>query len=163
VVCLPTPWDVVRLAKETGEDPYRFLTFVKPGEISEVPKSDPTWLFVNGERYMMGLRRTKTGCHFLDKRTGFCKAYESRPILCRLYPLALHETRAGAFKGFTVHTDVECPRSRDGVVETPRLYQLYLQDYRHQEDYEDLVSVFNRQKDLRRKPADFIKMFYVKK
>ena len=71
VVCLPTPWDVVRIARETGDDPERFLEFLTEDEIAEVEDDDPTWLVAGGERYMMALRRGDDGCHFLDQSSGY--------------------------------------------------------------------------------------------
>jgi Fe-S-cluster containining protein len=159
VVCLPTPWDVVQLARETGEDPHRFLQFVTHDDIEEVANSDPTWLSVKGRRYMMALRRDpKKGCWFLDRKTLHCRAYASRPLLCRLYPFALHETRKGKFKSFDLHKNVGCPRNREGDVATKPLYDLYRQDFIHQRDYNDLVEVFNRRDPQR--PAEFIDLFY---
>ncbi len=162
VVALPTPWDVIRIVKETGADPYEFLEFITPEDITGVAKSDPTWLECNGTRYLMALRRDATGCHFLDKKTRYCTIYDSRPILCRLYPFKLHETRDREFKGFSLHTDVGCPRHRDGVYQTAPLYELYLEDSEHQHDYEDLVTAFNRRRDRNKQPQDFISMFYVR-
>lgn len=159
VICLPTPWDVIRLVRETGKNPYEFLEFVAPDEIAEVAKSDPTWLVCGGKRYMMALRRTEQGCFFLHPKTRYCVAYEARPMLCRLYPMNLHETRSGAFKSFTLHDDVGCPRERDGIVATAPLYALYLEDREHQDDYADLVAVYNRNRSKHKQPTDFIAMF----
>ena len=159
VVCLPTPGDVVRIARATGRDPHRFLEFLTPDEIRGVAKSDPTWLECGAERYMMALRRTEKGCVFLNKRTRFCTIYEHRPLLCRLYPFKLHETRGGAFKGFSLHTDVGCPRHRDGIVPTGPLYETYKEDRVHQEDYDSLVEIFNEKEYPRKKPSDFLHMF----
>ena len=163
VICLPTPWDVIRIVRDTRANPYKFLRFIGPDDISGVEKNDPTWLDVGGKPYMMSLRRkkakTKPRCFFLDKKTRFCTIYESRPILCRLFPFNVHETRAGELKGFTLHQDVECPRHRDGVVETEPLYALYLDDSKHQQDYADLVRVFNGRTYRGKKPEDFIEMF----
>ncbi len=159
VVCLPTPWDVVRIVKQTGANPYDFLEFLAPDEIAEVAKNDPTWLDCNGNRFIMALRRDKKGCHFLDKKTRYCSIYEARPILCRLYPFKLQETRDGKFKGFVLHSDVGCPRHRDGVVPTKPLYELYLDDFKHQEDYDDLVEVFNKKQYPGKRPEDFIELF----
>ncbi len=159
VVCLPTPWDVIRIVRETRERPKDFLEFLTADEISGVAKSDPTWLKCNGTRYIMALRRGKKGCYFLSRKHARCKIYEARPILCRLYPFKLHETRSGKFKGFSLHTDVECPRHRNGVVPTAPLYTLYLDDKTHQEDYEDLVRVFNARRSSDKRPKDFIKLF----
>ncbi len=158
VICLPTPYDVIRIVRETGENPYRFLEFLQPDEVTGVAKNDPTWLRVGKERYMMALRRD-TKCFFLDMRTRRCRIYEVRPILCRLYPFKLHETRDGAFKAFTLHSDVDCPRHRDGVAHTQPLYDLYLEDSRHQQDYNDLVAVFNQRDYAGKRPQDFIRMF----
>ncbi|MBI2436035.1 MAG: YkgJ family cysteine cluster protein, partial [Candidatus Hydrogenedentes bacterium] len=144
VVCLPTPWDVIRIVKNTGANPFRFLEFLSPEELEGVPKNDPAWLRVDGEKFMMALRRDERGCYFLNKRTRKCNVYEARPILCRLYPFKLHETRDGQYKSFTLHTDVGCPRFRDGAVATAPLYTLYLDDLGHQEDYNRLVEGFNR-------------------
>lgn len=159
VVCLPTPWDVVRIVKNTGANPYEFLEFLGPDEISEVSKNDPTWLDCNGNRFIMALRRDQKGCHFLDKKTRYCSIYEARPILCRLYPFKLQETRDGKFRGFALHSDVGCPRHRDGVVPTKPLYDLYLDDSKHQQDYDDLVSVFNDKQYPGKRPEDFIELF----
>ncbi len=161
VVCLPTPWDVVRIVRERAANPYKFLEFIRPDEITEVEENDPTWLEVGGERYLMALKRGKKGCHFLDKKTRHCTVYEARPLLCRLYPFKLQENRAGTFKGFTLHKDVGCPRHRDGRVPTAPLYELYSDDAEHQQDYADLVTVFNRREYKGKKPSDFIEMFVV--
>jgi len=161
VVCLLTPWDANRIVRSTGLHPKRFVEFLTPEEVSGVEKSDPTWLECQGERYMMALRRDATaGCHFLDgaKR---CTIYEARPILCRLYPFLLHEAREGEFKGFSLHkTGVECPRERDDVVLARPLYELWREDCVHQEDYAELVRVFNGRRDANKKPGDFIAMFF---
>ena len=159
VVCLPTPWDVIRIVKNTGESPYRFLEFLGPDEVSDVDDNDPTWLECGKKRYLMALKRGKRGCYFLNKKTGFCKIYEHRPLLCRLYPFKLQETKSGEFKGFTLHKDVGCPRNRDGEVPTKPLYKLYRQDCGNQVDYEDLVRVFNKRDYPGKKPSDFIRMF----
>jgi Fe-S-cluster containining protein len=163
VVCLPTPWDVIQIVRATGLNPYDFLEFLPPGDIDQVPKSDPTWLRCNGQRYQMALRRDQNRCFFRDKKSGSCGAYEARPLVCRLFPFCVHETREGAFKSFTLHEKgrVECPRLRDGVVEVPPLYTLYCEDREHQEDYADLVAVFNRNASADKPPEDFIQLFIV--
>lgn len=159
VVCLPTPWDVKRIIRETGADPNEFLEFLTEDEVDDVEEDDPTWLEVNGDRYVMALKRGKRGCYFLDKKTGYCSIYESRPILCRLYPFKLQETQDGDFRGFTLHSDVGCPRHRDGEVPTQPLYDQYLVDSENQEDYADLVRIFNRKEYKGKKPKHFVKMF----
>jgi len=159
VVCLPTPWDVIRIVRETGADPYKFLVFIGPDDISEVSKSDPTWLEVKGRRYLMALRRSDKGCYFIDKRTRYCRIYEHRPILCRLYPCAVHETRGGKFKSFSLHKDVGCPRDRGGSLATQPLYDLYVDDQKHQQDYADLVSFFNARVPGVSRPDEFLQLF----
>ena len=160
-MCLPTPWDVIQIVRATGLDPCDFLEFLRPGDIDQVPKSDPTWLFCNGQRHLMALRRGRNGCFFRDKKTGSCRAYDARPLVCRLFPFCVHETRQGAFKSFTLHPRgrVECPRLRDGVVDVAPLYTLYCQDQEHQEDYVDLVAVFNRNASADKQPKHFIQLF----
>ena len=159
VVCLPTPYDVVRIVKGTNANPYEFLEFLSPDEITGVDKNDPTWLECEENNYIMALRRGDKGCHFLDKKTKYCSIYEVRPILCRLYPFSLQETRDGKFRGFSLHSDVGCPRHRDGVVATKPLYDLYLEDSKHQEDYQVLVDVFNAKYYDGKRPQDFIELF----
>lgn len=159
VVCLPTPWDVVRIVRETGANPYKFLEFLTDEEVTDVAKNDPTWLECDGERYVMALRRGKKGCYFLNKRNGLCKIYDARPILCRLYPFNLHQTRDGEFKSFTLHENIGCPKDRGGTVKTRPLYDLYIEDCEHQEDYNDLVRVFNRREYRGKKPKHFVRMF----
>lgn len=159
VICLPTPWDVVRIVRETGANPFSFLEWITPEDIEGVNKNDPTWLRVEKGRFMMALRRGARGCYFLDKRTRKCKVYNARPILCRLYPFKLLESRGGDFKGFSLHADVGCPKHRDGEVPTAPLYALYLDDKEHHEDYDSLVAAFNRRTYPGKRPEDFIHMF----
>lgn len=159
VVCLPSPWDVVRIAKTTGEDPYEFLEFLTPDEIGEVAKNDPTWLICNGQRHIMALRRDKKGCYFLDKKSRLCTIYDARPILCRLYPFRVQETQNGKFKGFTLHKNVGCPRHRDATVPTKPLYNLYLEDSKHDKDYWGLIRAFNRKRYRGKEPEDLINLF----
>ncbi|HOZ47116.1 MAG TPA: YkgJ family cysteine cluster protein [Candidatus Hydrogenedentes bacterium] len=161
VVCLPTPWDVIRIARATGLHPSIFLEFLTPDEITGVDKSDPTWLEFGDRRYLMAIRRDiRTGCYFRDRRTKRCAVYEHRPILCRLYPLKLHESRSGEFRAFSVHGNgVGCPRHRDGTMECAPVYALWLEDCLHQEDYDTLVAVFNRKRYADKRPEDFIGMF----
>lgn len=161
VICLPTPWDVVRIVKATGLSPRVFLDFLTPDDITEVEKNDPTWLKCNGRRYLMAIKRCPgPRCFFLDRNRRICTIYEARPILCRLYPFKLHTTRSGAFRAFSLHKDVECPRHRDGKIPVQPLYDLYLEDRKHQEDYVEMVRVFNRKRTPGRRPEDFIDMFY---
>jgi len=159
VVCLPTPWDVIRIVKGTGKHPKKFLEFLEDDEITGVQKNDPTWLKIGKKKYMMALRRNSKGCHFLDKKTRYCSIYEHRPLLCRLYPFKLQESGSGKFKGFTLHKDVGCPKHRDGVVETAPLYEIYLEDKDHQEEYDKLVAAFNKKDYPGKKPEDFIDLF----
>ncbi|HPO12241.1 MAG TPA: YkgJ family cysteine cluster protein [Candidatus Hydrogenedentes bacterium] len=159
VVCLPTPGDVVRIVRATGLDPHMFLEFITGDEVDEVPKNDPAWLKVNGKRYLMALRRGRTGCFFREPRTKNCRIYKARPLLCQLYPCRLHQSRDGAYKRFSLHNDVGCPRHRDGEIKADPLYKLYQEDLTHQRDYHDLVTYFNRQKSPDKTPEDFIKTF----
>lgn len=160
VVCMPTPWDVIRIVRETGANPYAFLEFLTPEEVEGVDEDDATWLEAGKERYIMSLRRDeREGCFFLNKTSGYCSIYESRPILCRLFPFALQETKEGVYKGFGLHDDVGCPRNTDGVVDCDQLYELYLEDCEHHTDYETLVEVFNKREYKGKKPEDFIEMF----
>ncbi|MCP4644492.1 MAG: YkgJ family cysteine cluster protein [bacterium] len=169
VVCLPTPWDVIRVVRATGQNPLNFLEFLTPDELDGVEKSDPTWLKCSGKRYIMALRRFEkgdpqpAGCFFLDRKTRHCTIYDVRPILCRLYPFKLHEKRDGGLRGFSLHKDVGCPRHRDGVVETKPLYELYLHDSRRQDDYQDLVRVFNKMRRPGKRPEDFIDLFVTRR
>lgn len=116
VVCLPTPWDVIRIVKATGKNPRDFLEFITPDDITGVYGTDPAWLVCQKKKYMMALRRDAVrGCYFLDRKKHRCAIYDARPLLCRLYPFQVHETQDGEFSSFTLHkTGIECPRNRDG-------------------------------------------------
>lgn len=163
VICLPTPWDVIRIVKNTGKLPLEFLEFITPDDIQGVAKNDATWLEVGKQKFMMALKRDLKGCFFLDKKTRYCTIYEHRPLLCRLYPFKLHETRDGEFKAFSLHEDVGCPKNRDGVVSAEVLYGIYSEDKVHHEDYRALVEAFNRRDYPGKKPEDFIDLFVVVK
>jgi len=160
VVCLPTPWDVRRIMAMTGEDPFDFLEFLTSEEIQDVEDDDPTWLEVDGERYMMALKRDeKLGCYFLNKKTKLCGIYDARPILCRLYPFKVIEDKDGSYKGFKLHKDVGCPKHTDGIMATKPLYDLYIQDDLNQDDYHELVEYFNKQDYPGKEVEDFVIMF----
>ena len=159
VVCLPTPWDVMRIVREVRVHPEEFLVFITSDEITEVEDDDPTWLEVNGTRYLMALKRGKKGCVFLNKKTLKCKIYESRPILCRLYPFCYEETESGEYKRFTLHDDVGCPRVKGNRIPTEPLRALLEDDNAHQEDYQALVRAFNKKDYPGKKPEDFLAMF----
>ncbi len=162
VICLPTPFDTIQIVKAAGLHPKTFLEFLTPEEIEGVEKSDPTWLRCDGEKYVMALRRDeKKGCFFLNKAKRQCTIYSIRPMLCRLYPFKLHETRQGQFRAFSLHQDVGCPRHRDGVVATRPLYGIYKEASDHQEAYRALVRVFKAQGH--KKPREFISLFYEEK
>jgi hypothetical protein len=160
VVALPTPWDVRRIAKMTGAEPEDFIEFLEPDELEDVEQDDPTWLRVNGDRYIMALKRDeKTGCHFLNKKTRLCSIYDARPLLCRLYPFKAEESEDGKFLGFTLHDDVGCPKHLDGEMAVRPLYDLYIQDDLNQEDYHELVEIFNSKEYEDKEPDDFVALF----
>lgn len=160
VVCLPTPYDVLRIALRTGENPYDFLEFLRPDEITGVAKNDPTWLKADGQKFIMALKRDeKQGCYFLDRRTRYCSIYEHRPNLCRLYPFKVQETREGQFKGFILHKNVGCPRHRDGTCDVKPLHDLYVNEQMHQEDYARMVADFNARDYPGRSPESFLELF----
>jgi Fe-S-cluster containining protein len=159
-VVLPTPYDVIQLVKHTRRDPAEFVEFITHDAIDGVAKNDPTWLECGDERYLMALQRdSRRGCVFLDRKARACGVYEARPILCRLYPFKLDETHEGGYKGFSLHRNVECPKHKDAVVETAPLRAMYLEDDRHQQDYRDLVAVFNRNNRPGRRPEAFLNLF----
>ena len=157
VICLPTPWDVKLIARETGENPMDFIEFLTPEEIDEIDDSDPTWLECDDDRYIMTLKRIRKGCYFIDPLKKTCNIYDLRPILCRLFPFKLHQTQDGQFKAFSIHNDIECPKNTDDEFKTGPLYQLYLDDCEHQEEYNELVEAFNQEDH--EDPTDFIGMF----
>lgn len=160
VACLPTPWDVRRIMKMTGKDPYQFIEFLTPEEVRDVDEDDPTWLEVDGERYIMALQRDEmTGCTFLNNETRFCSIYEARPNLCRLYPFKVEETDRGEYLGFTLQDDVGCPKYTDGKVAAPPLHDLLMQDEVNQEDYRELVEVFNAKQYDGKEVDDFVILF----
>lgn len=159
LAALPTPNDVIRIAETHAANPYDFLEFLDADEITGVAKNDPTWLESSAGRHIMALRRDAKGCHFLDPKSRHCTIYLDRPLLCRLYPFKLQETRDGAFKGFTLHADVECPKNRDGEMPVQPLYELYLRDQAHQERYHALVQEFNAKPWKRKRPEEFIGHF----
>ena len=160
VVCLPSPWDVRRIMKMTGEDPEDFIEFLEPTDIDGADKDDPTWLQIDGEYFMMALKRTEeTGCHFLNEKTTYCSIYEARPLLCRLYPFELLESESGEFLGFQLHEDVGCPKNTDDVYKTGPLYDLAMQDELNQEDYCELVELFNKKEYPNKHAYDFVTLF----
>lgn len=160
VICCPTPYDVIQIVKTTKLHPKKFLSFVKEGEITGVYKSDPTWLKIGKEKYMMTLKRTKKGCYFRDSVKKVCKIYENRPLLCRLFPFKLRQNRDGEVHSFSLHRDVGCPKHRDGKVDVAELAKLWEMEKENQEDYKNLVAYFNS-KEGRKSPFDFVELFVV--
>ncbi|HOV32815.1 MAG TPA: YkgJ family cysteine cluster protein [Candidatus Hydrogenedens sp.] len=161
VICCPTPYDIVNIVKKTNLCPKIFLEFITPDKIEGINKSDPTWLKINGNKYLMTIKRTKNGCFFRDKQKGICKIYSHRPLLCRLFPFKVRETKLGEIHSFSLHRDIECPKYRDGVVNVKELAEIWAEEQKHQEDYQDLVEFFNNQTYNDKKPFDFINLFVV--
>ncbi|HOK09177.1 MAG TPA: YkgJ family cysteine cluster protein [Candidatus Hydrogenedens sp.] len=161
VICCPTPFDVIQIVKATNLSPKEFLEFVTPEDIQGIAKSDPTWLKVNGKKYMMALKRTQKGCFFRDTKNGFCKVYHHRPLLCRLFPFKLRQKRSGEVHSFSLHKDVGCPKHRDGLVNVEELTKIWEEDQEHQQDYQELVAYFNSQHKSANTPFDFIDLFVV--
>ena len=160
VVCMPSPWDVRRIMHMTDADPYDFLEFLTAEELEDVEADDPTWLEVGDERYIMALKRDeKEGCHFLNKKTRLCSIYEARPFLCRLYPFKVEEDKDGNFLGFSLHEDVGCPKHQDGQVAVGPLHDMNVQDDLNQEDYHELVEMFNSKNYPGKEPEDFVILF----
>jgi Fe-S-cluster containining protein len=144
----------------TGGDPFDFIEFLEPDELDGVELDDPTWLDIKGKKYMMALNRDdKTGCYFLNNKTRMCSIYTARPLLCRLYPFKVLEDKNGTYKGFVLHKDVGCPKNKDGIVDTKPLYDLYIQDDLNQEDYQELVKIFNSKEYPGKEPEDFVILF----
>lgn len=144
----------------TGEDPFDFVEFLEEDEVDDVEDDDATWLDVDGTKYIMALRREdETGCYFLNNETRLCSIYEARPMLCRLFPFKVLEDEDGNYQGFTLHDDVGCPRHKDGEVPTAPLYDLYVQDDLNQEDYHELVKIFNSKQYPGKEPEDFVLLF----
>lgn len=144
----------------TGENVFDFVEFLDPTEIEGVEADDPTWLEIEGAKYIMALVRSeKTGCYFLNQKTRLCSIYAARPLLCRLYPFEVVEDKKGNYKGFRLHKDVGCPKHADGVVDVKPLYDLYIQDDLNQEDYQELVKIFNSKSYAGKDPRDFVLMF----
>lgn len=159
VVCCPTPYDIINIVKKTNINPKEFLEFITSDEIEGIKKSDPTWLKINGKKYLMTIKRTKDGCFFRDKQRGICKIYLHRPLLCRLFPFKVRETKSGKIHSFSLHRDIECPEYRDGVVNVKELTEILKEEYQNQEDYQDLVQFFNNQPHNNKKPFDFVDLF----
>ncbi len=160
VICCPTPYDVIQIVKATNLHPRKFLAFITEDEITGVYKSDPTWLKIDGKKYMMTLRRGRKGCYFRDPVKRICDIYEHRPLLCRLFPFKLRQTRGGDVHSFSLHKDVGCPKYRDGVVEVTELAKLWEVEKENQEDYKNLVAYFNSKRGPK-KPFDFVELFVV--
>lgn len=140
--------------------PRKFLAFITEDEITGVYKSDPTWLKIDGKKYMMTLKRGKKGCYFRDPVKSTCKIYDHRPLLCRLFPFKLRQRRDGGVHSFSLHKDVGCPKYRDGMVEVAELAKLWEVERENQEDYKNLVAFFNSKKGPK-KPFDFVELFVV--
>jgi Fe-S-cluster containining protein len=159
VICLPTPFDVKRIVEETGANPYAFIDFITSAEIDDFAEDDPTWLDVNGERYLMALRRDRHGCYFLQRKTGHCTIYEARPALCRLYPFMAVDDDEGTTIGFALHEDVGCPRHRDGRVPVAPLLEIFHADQKRHAEYRALVKAFNAKQFGGKKPDQFFELF----
>ncbi len=160
VVCLPTPWDVRRIVSMTSEDVFDVIEFLEPEEIEGVDEDDPTWLKVGNKKYLMALTRDEeTGCYFLDNDTNLCSIYTARPLLCRLFPFRVIENKDGDYQGFTLHQDTCCPLNKDGDVDMGPLYDLYVQDELNQEDYQELVKIFNSKNYPGKEIEDFAILF----
>ena len=81
-----THLDLHRLVRHTGMSADRLVKFYSNTELNS-DYDDDGWVTLSYGKRKMGLRKKSDGtCMFLSKERR-CKAYEARPVSCRIFPL----------------------------------------------------------------------------
>lgn len=154
VICV-TDEDVRRLTAGTGRPVDEIVHFASPHEIA-FDKRHPWWVRFERRRAVMTLRRWRSDCGFLlaDNR---CSVYEHRPLVCRQHPFDVTLSDTGAVERVTLSRLVHCPSASDGHETRRELARMERARWRESDAFIEKVAAWNRRRDGRRTPREFLR------
>ncbi len=155
VVCVNDE-DVRRIADGTGHSPKDFVGFFSHDEIA-MSHSDPLWLRFDKGKAVMGLRKTRDHCIFLDAKTNLCKIYDHRPVTCRDHPVNVTFSDTGAVVKMSLSRIVKCPHAWDGHTSKRELRSVQTINQRHENGYLKKVRAWNQRKGSPKTAAGFLR------
>jgi Fe-S-cluster containining protein len=150
-----TDGDVRRMLEGTGRPVTELVRLVKLGDI-RMDKRHGWWAKIGDTKAVMALPWRHGHCAYLDAATNRCKIYASRPLVCRSTPLEVHFTDTGAVEKLTRHLVTACPNDWEKGAQSLRALAVLdrLRD-RESDAYCEKVAAWNKQKDVKRTPANF--------
>ncbi len=155
VVCINDE-DIRRIAEGTGKPPTEFVKFFAHDEIA-MSHNDPLWLRFDRGKAVMGLRKSRDRCIFLDNQTNRCGIYEHRPITCRDHPVNVSFSDTGAVVKMSLSRVVKCPHAWDGDISKRELRRVQTLNQRDETSYLEKVSAWNHRKDGPRTIPGFLR------
>lgn len=155
VVCI-TDADVRRIVDGTGKSASEFVQFFTPDQL-HMSHNDPLWVSLDGNRAVMGLRKRRDRCVFLDDPSNRCTIYEHRPVTCRDHPFVVSFSESGALERISISRIVQCPHELNGAVSRRELRTVHSLNERQQAVYVRKVRQWNRRKAGSRNKAAFLR------
>jgi len=145
-IVLVTDEDIRRIMAHTAEPPEDVVQFYGPEDVAW-GKRKPGWIKFESGRRIMGLRRSRQGCHYLgaDER---CTIYERRPVTCRRYPFDVSLDKQQEIQGLSISKSVECPYDLDGYMTLGEIKALCVWEEAEDAPYYEKVRAWNRKRKV---------------
>ncbi len=155
-ICI-TDEDARRLAEGTGRPIDEVVYFASPGEIA-FDKRHPWWVKFERRRAVMTLPRRRGACTFL-RDDNLCGVYEHRPLVCRAHPfdVTLTDVDRGGVEKITLSRLTHCPHEWDGHETRREIGRLERARWRESDAFIEKVAMWNRRRDGRRTPREFLR------
>jgi len=154
VVCI-TDEDIRRIVAGTGQSPQQFVKFFTRDEVA-MSHNDPLWLRFDKARVVMGLRKIRDRCIFLDAPSNLCNIYEYRPVTCRDHPVNVSFSDTGAVVKMSLSRIVKCPHAWDGNISKREVRRAQSVNERYEKSYLAKVRAWNQRKGGTKTAASFL-------
>jgi Fe-S-cluster containining protein len=155
-VVLLTDADVRRIREGTGKPVEEFVHFFSVGAV-EMGKRHPLWVRFSQRRATMGLKWKEGHCGFLDDDNNRCTIYEHRPVTCREHPFNVTLSETGAVERLSISRIVPCPYELDGKQTLRGIKSAVYWNHRQSEVYHEKIRKWNRRREGRRTPREFLR------
>ncbi len=114
-----TDSDVRRLVEHTELPAAKVVRFYSSAEF-DYDADREGWVRFSYGRRIMGLRRPRGRCLFLD-RDNHCTTYDARPMTCRTFPYDVELDESGRIAGLDIIRQSWCRRTRGSGPDPERL------------------------------------------
>jgi len=145
-IVLVTDEDVRRVVSHTQEKPEDIVRFYRPNEVAWGTRN-PGWIRFRGGRRILGLRRNRRGCRYLDP-DDLCTIYAYRPVTCRRYPFDVELDAQGGLEGMSISRSVDCPYELDGQTLEAEIASICAWEDAEESPYHQKVKSWNRRRSI---------------